>query len=752
MSTQSLFKNTLVAIAMSVVALARLGAQDVPADFEAISVAGSNVTFKLKPYLNADQLRMLRANQPGGPYTVIPGNLQNNGGWNGYDWQTNTTPASQFYKAQITPLNSNLVWAANLLNRAAYGPSPDDWQNITNIGPLAWINEQIDPAFISDVTGTNGHTNILFIQGRMATNFNVVILTNETQGAGSGDFHHLQAWFVQKAVNSKRQLLEVLSQFCENLFVTQGAKLRDFFSGPYNGVPNMANRLASNLEYQEMIRWRQALLDPQCTFETLLKISADSPAQIIYLDTQTSRGDGANVANENYAREIMELYSMGVDNGYEQIDITQMSPVWTGWNCRFVATTNWSNRFAGDNPLPNGPPNTISNNVGVWALNYRFDRHGVGNKFMFFTWNSNLTTITGKKSIPARFGPPWTTQAYTSNPYSTNSAGQYSLFVPAGTAGNGLNGTNGVQEGYWVVNHLAKLPFTQEFISAKLCRIFVHDDFPFGEADGFDFNDANSSAPNHYSKSPEGRLMKQCMLAWETNTPKGQIYKVVETILKSDLFKQSGGQKVKTPFEFTVSAIRAFRIATNSVNPAGTWSADTDGYAIGAGNSAFNTSHPMNRMGQMLLFNRETPDGYPEYAEGWVSAGTLAERSRFAQTFLMQVGDANKADGISGGNNNVSDPVGVINARLSGSARFDARQVADLFLGMLFPGEGRANLHLYRRLAEDHLNTPVNSMIIGGGSGTETLDSLTDTQSAEYQTRVRGMVALLMVQQRFQEQ
>src|SRR5207249_1907534 len=107
-----------------------------------------------------------------------------------------------------------------------------------------------------------------------------------------------------------------------------------------------ANYLATDWEFREMTKWRNAMSNPQCTFYDLLKVSAESPAMIVYLDTVTSKGNGNNVANENYARELMELFTMGVDNGYDQNDITVMSRAWTGWGLNLLDPANINNPFA----------------------------------------------------------------------------------------------------------------------------------------------------------------------------------------------------------------------------------------------------------------------------------------------------------------------------------------------------------------------------------------------------------------------
>jgi len=70
-----------------------------------------------------------------------------------------------------------------------------------------------------------------------------------------------------------------------------------------------------------------------------------------------------------------------------------------------------------------------------------------------------------------------------------------------------------------------------------------------------------------------------------------------------------------------------------------------------------------------------------------------------------------------------------------------------LFIGYLFPGEGTANLDLYRASAMNFLNT--------ADDGTTSLFSnltVSTTPTSAYDLRVRGMVAMLMTLQRFQEQ
>lgn len=686
--------------------------------------------------------------------------------------------------------------------------------------------------------GTNINSNLVIRfsgNGISATSAGLSLATRLELGSATTD--DLRAWHVLHAVRSKKQLQETLLQFLENHFVTQVTKTRDYFDRYYSNP--VTDWVSARTEYQEIKRWRQALQSPTCTFSNLLTISTESPAQIIYLDTVNSRGDGSNIPNENYAREVLELYTFGVDNGYDQTDITLLSRAWTGWSVDIVDPTNEFNPLAPrSTTLKPGGTNVanIENLEGVWAFNYKANRH----------WNQGGTILFPGKKVPARFGAPYAGRDYTLgvdvNPnISTNwqrvtytgTATASSLYmylagpgdiylddisIVAGTvaesganllanggfesgltgwtvspnhapsvaeaggahsganalhmiateggstrdssiyrnaslvngqtytlsfwwrpgnaagssvtlrlSGSGLIATappritgDGLAEGKKVVEHLSDLPFTQEFISVKLCRLFVHENFKHGV---YDYTDPNLSA--------EGKLVRACMDAWENNMPKGQIRKVLEVIFNSELFRSQGAvaQKVKTPFEFTVSAVRALR----SENANGTATANTDGFQI---------KNPIDRMGAMKLFDRAEPNGYPEDGAPWISAGTLGERLRWVQSFCIAPSAGGRGDA---GANTVCDPVALLKKKMPSTDWNNAGAVADYFLSILLPGEGKANLLLYRQAAINFLNTDNN------GTTPSQFSSLVNTAAA-YDTRVRGMVAAIMTSQRFHEQ
>jgi uncharacterized protein (DUF1800 family) len=110
-----------------------------------------------------------------------------------------------------------------------------------------------------------------------------------------------------RAAFSKRQLYERMVEFWT-----------DHFNINYEKVGYL-----KTLDDRDVIR-KHAL----GKFPAMLKASAHSPAMLEYLDNTRSRGRNTN---QNYAREIMELHTLGVDGGYTQTDVAELSRILTGW-------------------------------------------------------------------------------------------------------------------------------------------------------------------------------------------------------------------------------------------------------------------------------------------------------------------------------------------------------------------------------------------------------------------------------------
>ena len=132
-----------------------------------------------------------------------------------------------------------------------------------------------------------------------------------------------------RAIYSNRQLEEVLTDFWYNHFNVFLDKGADRF-------------LVTSYE-RDVIRPHVL-----SKFKDLLLATAESPAMLFYLDNFQSVGPNAAQTavrrnaqpkaprglNENYARELMELHTLGVDGGYTQRDVTEVARCFTGWSIR----------------------------------------------------------------------------------------------------------------------------------------------------------------------------------------------------------------------------------------------------------------------------------------------------------------------------------------------------------------------------------------------------------------------------------
>jgi len=87
-------------------------------------------------------------------------------------------------------------------------------------------------------------------------------------------------------------------------------------------------------------------------FDDLLVAVSKDPAMCIWLDSVLNNASGTSVPNENYAREAMELYSLGADNGYNQTDITQLALALSGWSFTFAEADYIANPASPSQKVP----------------------------------------------------------------------------------------------------------------------------------------------------------------------------------------------------------------------------------------------------------------------------------------------------------------------------------------------------------------------------------------------------------------
>ena len=218
----------------------------------------------------------------------------------------------------------------HLIRRITFGPTPALVAHVRDIGTAAFIEEQLNYTALND-----GAANAL-VPDQIASAAYLYYrspLEAAILAAGYNDNvnAHLQNYTIVKAWFSQRQLFEVMVDFWSNHFNVDAANIFD--------VADV--RLYKSMEDRLVIR-------PNAlgTFEDLLLADARSPAMLLFLDNATSRADGDEIPNENYARELLELHTVGLNGGYNEDDIAATARVVSGWSMDplsggFVFRTAW---------------------------------------------------------------------------------------------------------------------------------------------------------------------------------------------------------------------------------------------------------------------------------------------------------------------------------------------------------------------------------------------------------------------------
>jgi uncharacterized protein (DUF1800 family) len=434
----------------------------------------------------------------------------------------------------------------HVLNRVAFGPRAGDIDRVRALGLERYIDEQLHPDRLPDagMAARLAHFETIgmssreiaekierpFVEARRDQKQNADAAgdapkaPNPLQQRANSVVVELGEQKILRAVYSERQLQEVLTDFWFNHFNVDARKGRDRF-------------LLTEYE-RETIRPRVL-----GRFRDLLGATAKSPAMLFYLDNWMSadpngphpvastarvqRGpfgrrfamprparpapQGKNARrglNENYARELMELHTLGVDGGYTQQDVVNVARALTGWT------------IAG----PRRP------DAGQFVFNPRM--HDRGEKVVL---------------------------------------------------GHRIKAGGGMEDGEQVLDILASHPSTAKFIATALVRRFVAD-------------------------QPPASLVARAAETFRRTG--GDLREVMRTILTSPEFfaPEAYRAKVKTPFEFVVSALRA---------------TDADVQ------QPFPLERTLQQLG-MPLYQCQPPTGYKDTADAWVNTGALVGRMNFA--------------------------------------------------------------------------------------------------------------------------
>jgi uncharacterized protein (DUF1800 family) len=387
------------------------------------------------------------------------------------------------------PATDTIDEVTHVLNRLTFGPRPGEYEAVREAGVESFIEEQLQPDSIDDAWCDHRvrRFETLRLPAGELFEYQERLLLEELTDAT-----------LFRAVHSKRQLYEVMVGFWTDHFNIDSSK------GDCAWLKTADDR--------DVVR-QHAL----GKFPDLLRASALSPAMLWYLDGRANRVDHKHdKPNENYARELLELHTLGVNGGYTQQDVMEIARCLSGWYVR-------SDELFGKGRVEFNPA-----------------RHDDGEK-----------VVLGET-------------------------------IPAGVGEGDLDRVLDI-----VVRH----PATAKHLATKLCRRFIPE-------------------------SPDAETVAT-VAATFTRT-RGDIRETLRTLFKQDAFHAARGTKLKRPFRFVTSALRA----TDARWDHGEQLRD---YLLRMGHAPF--QYP-------------TPDGYPDASAPWL--GTLLWRWHFAKAL-----GENRLDGVN---------------------------------------------------------------------------------------------------------
>ena len=216
------------------------------------------------------------------------------------------------------PIDASMYWAdpvLRLVRRITSGLSPTEVAAAKQMGYAAYLNYQLDPANINDSAVDT------FVANNLPT---LAMSYTQLVGQNADEVNaQLADGALYRAAFSKRQLLERMVDFWT-----------DHFTISLNKVG-----IRKSVDDRDVIR-------PNALgkFPDLLRASSKSPAMLAYLDQNLSKFP---TPNQNYAREVMELHTLGVNGGYTQTDVAELSRILTGWSvsgANFVFVRNSHDR------------------------------------------------------------------------------------------------------------------------------------------------------------------------------------------------------------------------------------------------------------------------------------------------------------------------------------------------------------------------------------------------------------------------
>lgn len=496
-------------------------------------------------------------------------------------------------------------------NRLGFGPlsASPDFNDLASL--TAYVDAQLNPEAIDDsecenyvagfnrtftVTGTGGVSITTTLPPPDATLRQLQAWVASLPAGSSAVTYtarFLRAHTYMRAALSKRQLYEAMVDFWTNHFNT----LADTTHTKYWEDNAVIRRFALG------------------NFRDLLGASAKSPAMLNYLSNFAN--DGSN-PNENYARELLELHTLGT-----------------------------TNKIPGD---PNhGQPNYTEDDV-----------HQVA--YMLSGW-----TYTGS-----------TANEFAFTPSMHNYAGR-SLYLSAASPVYYPNG--GIEQGEAVLDRLSEDPRTAYRLSLKLCQRFISDE-------------PETFCPNVILAGQAAFLSSH-----------GDIKTTLRAILLANFpgadFKSSFGQKIKRPFEFYASALRALGADTTS-------SAALFDIAQNGDLSTYTSTL------DQILFGCPPPTGYPDVMDAWWSTNQLFARLSLSNRIIRFLfGELDSGNGVISppANARLDAVLGVTNGT-GPNASSAVDMLVQKFLGRSVAPNDRQSLITYLNISNNSANiTSTNNRV-----------------------------------------
>ncbi len=228
----------------------------------------------------------------------------------------------------LLPARWNFETAAHLLNRAGFGAAPASIERLADAGLEKAVTELVDYENTADPTldpvwaKPDPSRAERFRMARQAGPEERRKLQQEEQREQRRRMIELRAWWLQRMAAGYRPLQEKMVLFWHGHFATSVEKVRNAY-----------------------LMWRQNELFRRLatgSWQRLLVEAGKDPAMLIWLDQAQSRKQHPN---ENFAREVMELFALG-EGHYTEKDVTEGARALTGWSFdraseKFVERPNW---------------------------------------------------------------------------------------------------------------------------------------------------------------------------------------------------------------------------------------------------------------------------------------------------------------------------------------------------------------------------------------------------------------------------